>query len=224
MIFYLFIALILTVTLSFRISAGLAKNLNFGIYRAILAPGIIIHELSHAVGCFITGARIVDLNLLDKNGGEVKHEQPAVPVLGMLIISTAPLVSGLLIVFLLLNRVGVNINPDDINFNFREVMPLLNHMVQLLINIDWAKPINYLYIYLLISLTVTISPSKTDLIYALPGLVLILLLGIFIPQFSDLIPESLVIRLWLLVLIQFAIFLGLLVIDVAGGLTKKTGK
>lgn len=221
MIYYLFIALILAVLLSFRINAYLSANLNFGVYRFLLAPGIIIHELSHAVGCFITGAHIIDLNLLNRTGGEVKHEQSPIPVLGQLVISMAPLITGLIIIFFLLFRIGIQIETSDISFRLGDFMPLLKNTLLLLGQINWLAPLNWLYAYLLISLIVTIAPSKTDLIYALPGLVLILLLGIFLPSIARLIPSELVVRLWLLVIIQFAVFLGLFIINSVGALFKR---
>ena len=61
------------------------------LYFLLSAPGVVIHECSHIIGCLITGAKIKKVVLLSKEGGMVSYAQPALPVIGNVIISTAPL-------------------------------------------------------------------------------------------------------------------------------------
>ena len=54
-------------------------------------PGRSRPRVSHIIGCLITGAKIKKVVLLSKEGGMVSYAQPALPVIGNVIISTAPL-------------------------------------------------------------------------------------------------------------------------------------
>jgi len=71
------------------------------IYYIILFPGVVLHELSHMIGCLIAGARIKKASLFNSQGGYVVHEKPAIPIVGDLIISIFPLVVGITAVFIL---------------------------------------------------------------------------------------------------------------------------
>jgi hypothetical protein len=76
----------------------LVRALPYKWYRWSLSPGIIVHELSHAVACFIVGARVEELALLSPTGGHVKHTQPRVPYIGNAIVALAPIVGGLFVI------------------------------------------------------------------------------------------------------------------------------
>lgn len=81
----------------------LVRALPYKWYRWSLAPGIIVHELSHAMACFIVGARVEELALLSPTGGHVKHTQPRVPYIGNAIVALAPIVGGLFIIIVALS-------------------------------------------------------------------------------------------------------------------------
>jgi len=81
----------------------LVRALPYKWYRWGLAPGIIVHELSHAVACFIVGARVEEMALLSPTGGHVKHTQPRVPYIGNAIVALAPIVGGLFIIVVALS-------------------------------------------------------------------------------------------------------------------------
>lgn len=61
------------------------------IYLFIRAPGVVIHECSHILGCLLTGAKIRNVVLLSKAGGSVTYSPSPVPFLGDVIINSAPL-------------------------------------------------------------------------------------------------------------------------------------
>ena len=61
-------------------------------FRWAMAPGVVVHEFSHAAGCLMTGAKIFRLNLFAPEGGSVSHGKPKLPVIGETIIATMPLV------------------------------------------------------------------------------------------------------------------------------------
>jgi len=60
-------------------------------YYFLRAPGVVVHECAHVLGCLITGAKIQKVVLFSKGGGSVTYNPPAIPVLGNVVISTAPL-------------------------------------------------------------------------------------------------------------------------------------
>jgi len=64
-----------------------------------LFPGVILHEVSHLVGCLITGARVKSFQLFSKDGGFVTHEEPRVPVIGTFVVSIFPLLTGSTILY-----------------------------------------------------------------------------------------------------------------------------
>ncbi len=61
-------------------------------FRWAMAPGVVVHELSYAAGCLITGAKIFRLNLFAPEGGSVSHGKPKLPLIGETIIALMPLV------------------------------------------------------------------------------------------------------------------------------------
>jgi len=61
------------------------------LYYAIRLPGVVLHEISHMIGCLVTGAEIRKVVFFSKEGGSVTYSEPGIPILGTVIISTAPL-------------------------------------------------------------------------------------------------------------------------------------
>ena len=61
------------------------------LYYAIRLPGVVLHEIAHMVGCVVTGAEIKKVVYFSPEGGSVTYSGPKIPVVGPVIISTAPL-------------------------------------------------------------------------------------------------------------------------------------
>ena len=58
----------------------------------MIAPGVAVHELSHAAACVMTGAKVHSMVLFRSDGsGEVKHGKPKLKYFGDVMISLAPL-------------------------------------------------------------------------------------------------------------------------------------
>lgn len=57
-----------------------------------IAPGVVVHEFSHVVACWVARAEIVNVQFFGPDGGQVVHKKPKLPVIGQIIISLAPLV------------------------------------------------------------------------------------------------------------------------------------
>jgi len=109
------------------------------IYYSFLFPGVIFHEAAHIIGCLISGAKIRSISLFSKEGGEVVHERPVIPYVGIFLISIFPFLLGSAAIYLITSRAVA-----DISLN----------------SLTAAKII---YFYLLISILLTMFPSSTDI-------------------------------------------------------------
>lgn len=152
-------------------------------YRFFVAPGVVVHELSHAVGCLATGSQITEINFWKASGGHVKHLQtndPLKRVVADPIIALAP-IGGTFVVLALLTIVMIpNLFQTFTQGDYTMVTEA----------IDITRWETWLYLYLTTSLLATIAPSKTDMRYALASLIIIsivLVVLVFIPGVSELI-------------------------------------
>jgi hypothetical protein len=134
-------------------------------YRFFVAPGIIIHELSHALACLICWAKIREISFFDQDGGYVKHEKSPIPIFGPILISTAPLVISIIIFYFLgrLLKLEGSLDFGTIIFNLKLILKSINF-------VNWRS---FLAIYLLLSVAVTMTPSRQDLINMLTPLVIL---------------------------------------------------
>lgn len=130
-------------------------------YRLFVVPGVIVHELSHALFCVLTGAKITKISLFDKEGGSVEHEKAKVPVVGQILISLAPILVGLAVLAYISKKIGLEpsiIDLDKVSMAqiFGQLKALVGHL----------NPPNYqriVLVYFLLSVIVTMSPSIQDL-------------------------------------------------------------
>ena len=116
------------------------------IYYTFLFPGIIVHELSHVVLCLVTFTRIKSIKLFSRTGGFVLHQKPRFALITFLI-SIAPLLGGMAILYFSLKSLGVNIT--DFNATLSAKF--------------------FVILYFLSSILLTMLPSKQDIINALSG-------------------------------------------------------
>lgn len=150
-------------------------------YRIFVGPGVIVHELSHAAGCLITGCQITEINFWKASGGHVKHYQPRDPFVRMVsepIIALAP-IGG---TFLVLGFITWLFYPQLFSY-------FVSAKYEAVLNIfEWADWQTWLYLYLTTSLLATIAPSKTDMTYAFGSLVVaaVAFIGLsFLPGFTE---------------------------------------
>src|SRR5665811_249171 len=92
--------LVAVLLLSYAANYWLSRIFAGKTYRYLIAPGVIVHEYSHALGCIVTGARIRQIRVFDERGGAVVHEEPRF-ALGQGIISVAPVFGAAVTVYLL---------------------------------------------------------------------------------------------------------------------------
>jgi hypothetical protein len=76
------------------------RYLNFGLVRFLYYIGALVHEMSHAILCVLTGAKIEKFKVFSSQP-QVVHERSKVPLLGEPLISFAPIAGGLLFLFLI---------------------------------------------------------------------------------------------------------------------------
>ncbi len=136
------------------------------IYAIALFPGIVIHELSHVLGCLLTGAKITKIKLFSFKGGYVRYRKVG-PVRSM-IISFFPVVGGLAALFILTQVVtkgaSFQIILDTFGLGFRF----------------------WIFFYFSVSIIICMIPSMQDLKNALLGFLLFILIVVLInPLFEQ---------------------------------------
>jgi len=158
-----------------------------GFYYSISAPGVVVHECTHIAGCLITGAKIKKVVFFSKEGGSVTYQSPKVPLLGNVIIGTAPLfgiplvLAGLTWLFgtyfgcTLFSSVPSLTSLDGAGALLSSALLILYENLVVEFN-GWFL----LYLYLTISLVLSLSPSMQDIKNALAGLVILTLLGLLV--------------------------------------------
>lgn len=73
--------------------------LSYSLLHWLYHLGAIIHESSHALFCFLTGAKITKFKIFN-NQPQVSHTKSKIPILGQSLISLAPIAGGFLFLYL----------------------------------------------------------------------------------------------------------------------------
>lgn len=159
-LYFIFLAFIVFLMISGYLTSFLFTRTTAGLfYRILVAPGIIVHELSHAVACIFVGAKIVSIDVFNPRGGEVQHTQSNVPILGNILISLAPMLVGSLVLFYfssILNFIQI----ETVNLGFREIV--FNGLSAFYNSINLLSWQFWLMIYIVFNITATMAPSKQD--------------------------------------------------------------
>lgn len=130
-----FALVLLALILAFKelLLSQLRKNVF--LFYVFLFPGVVLHELSHALFCLIMFAPIKKIQFFSKTGGFVVHQESKIPVVGDFLISIAPLLLGSALFYIL-------------SFKFQSA-PL---MTKVLIG------------YLEVAILITMTPSFQDIV------------------------------------------------------------
>jgi hypothetical protein len=157
------------------------------VYHIISVPGVVVHECSHVLGCLITGARIKKIVLFSSNGGSVTYVPPSVPLIGNIIISTAPLfiipfvLAGLTWLFGTYAGCLLSLPVPSLD-SPAMVVPLVTGSALIL----WQYLLVHfnawflLYLYLVLSLVLSLAPSMQDMKNAAAGLVILVGAGLLV--------------------------------------------
>lgn len=193
--FNVFLWLVLVFGLSF-VLANLWSKILFGIkYRFFIAPGIIIHEFSHALACFLSGAKIREINLFSSQGGYVRHSSPKIPIIGKLLISFAPILGGIVALWLFawFFNLGLAFDRVDFSQSFVQGIGVAFQGIPVFVQAHWLSWQFWLFVYLTISIIICLVPSRQDFKNAFGGLLIVFVLGIifyyldFLPYFLGVI-------------------------------------
>ena len=76
------------------------KYLNYRFTYVLYCLGTLVHETSHALLCLFTGAHIETFKVFSRQP-HVIHRKSKLPVIGELLISVAPIVGGLICVYII---------------------------------------------------------------------------------------------------------------------------
>lgn len=171
-----------------RRSIGYFATLFFGIV------GVPIHELSHLLMCILFRHKITEVNLFrpmkgryDNILGYVKHKYNTnniYQVAGCFFIGIAPMVFGSFMIVFIINLMFPDIIDNLMAFSKLENLQL-NHLVYtiyyntklivvtLFSPVNFTKPLYWLSLYLIVSISLHMTISKADFDHALNGFVLL---------------------------------------------------
>ncbi len=180
--FSLAINFILIIFFSFAMYGLWTRYGNIKIVKGFLLPGTIVHELSHALLCLITGTTITELNLFTPNSTGIKYDKPKVPFVFDFIIASAPIFGCAFIIFLISELLSnpIHLNKaffQEFDFTFKGFFDLIRHLldaVWITINTFWnqirIKNIRHFFFLLTIVIfTVSMSPQKHDIKHLVLG-------------------------------------------------------
>lgn len=184
----LLILIFAIVIMSFAINYLLSHTILGMGYRIFVAPGIILHELSHAFLCLLTGAQISKISFFDRDGGEVKHTAPKIPIIGQVLISLAPFFFGAAVIYFCSKKLGISgidVGSIDVSKN-----GFLDFFKQTLSNLQLNDYKTYIILYLVVSIAVTMTPSWQDLRNILLSAILIFIISYFLIHYKILYLSS----------------------------------
>ncbi|MBA7654386.1 hypothetical protein ES703_62264 [subsurface metagenome] len=152
--------LIISITILAYISNWINwRYLNYRLTHLLFFIGAFVHETSHALACFLARARIKEYNIFSKQP-RVVYSKPRLPIIGQPLISLAPLIGGLLFLFLVNDFwLASYFNLPEIS-NWQDILLVPLKLLSQINLLDWQS-----WVMLLIFLNVgaMIGPSVKDL-------------------------------------------------------------
>ncbi|MFQ5715325.1 MAG: hypothetical protein ACE5GU_14970 [Candidatus Scalinduaceae bacterium] len=159
--------------------------MNLKAIKFFLFPGAVVHELSHALLCLITGTTIKELNIFKLKDGSLKYDKPKVPFLFDFFIATAPIFGCafilILISIILGNPIRVNETlPSEVTFSIKAIFDYAKNfldMIWLTLNEFWRHGFHTIssivFIITSIIFTVSMAPHKSDIKYIVLGFIVV---------------------------------------------------
>ncbi len=185
----LLIQILILYALSQMVDRLVLKRLGRGWYLATMWPGVIIHELSHLVGCVITFTRVHKVRLFAPSGttlGYVQHARTHNPIKNI-IISIAPLFGVTAVIWLLTKWLWPDLYAVQVSavqsaaadfsswenffaFTGSYFNQYWSYIADLFSRFDFGLWQTYVFIFLMLSLSSHAAPSRADLKYTYYGL------------------------------------------------------
>ena len=164
--------LIILITLLGYVSNWLNwRYLNYSAVRLLFYVGAVVHELSHIIFCHLTGATVTGGSIFSREP-HVIHSKPKLPLIGQLLISLAPIVGGLSLLFLI-NKYYL-VNYFEIPLEFSDWQSVLTAPLNLLSQINLISWQSWLMILLFLNVGAMIGPSLQDLKNIWPIMIILL--------------------------------------------------
>ena len=148
-------------------------------YYYFVAPGVMFHELGHAVGCWLTLTKVVEFAPFRIQGetlGYVRYVKSGrFQAIREFIIATGPVWLGCLVIFLLglvmegsgflpvYNEIFAEGAPGFIGYLSGLFSAAIGMFVSLVSNWHWTSPFYWLLLYLMFCITSEITLSPPDL-------------------------------------------------------------
>jgi hypothetical protein len=156
-------------------------------YYFLYAPGVIVHECSHVLGCLLTGAKIRKIELFSEGGGSVTYNPPVIPLIGNVVISTAPLFCVPLVLtgctWIFSTYLDCSFPALPLSLDSADALMALGAGIFGMFIRNLVLRFNawfLLYLYLTLSLILSIAPSLQDTRNAATGICMLALAGIIV--------------------------------------------
>jgi hypothetical protein len=163
--------------------------------RGLFFPGTIVHELSHALLCLVTGTTIKELNLFTSSSTGIKYDKPKVPFLFDFMIASAPIFGCAFFIFfiskLLSNPIYLGSTfPQEFHFTFKGLFDLIRYLLDTV----WVtfstfmdqfriKNIRHIFFVLaIIIFTISMAPHKQDIKHLVLGFGILALIFFFLEK------------------------------------------
>ena len=157
------------------------------LYYILRFPGVVHHECAHMLGCLLMGAKIRNVVLFSREVGSVTHTAPVIPVIGDVVISTAPLFCIALVLtlctWLFSTYLGCFFPDLPLTIDSANSLAIMGggsfstFSQNLLIRFN---PWSLVYLYLVLSLVLSAAPSTQDLRNAATGYCILAIAGLLI--------------------------------------------
>ena len=182
------ISLIVFLALSFVLGKIWLSIFSAKKYRIFVAPGIIVHEFSHAIAALICGARIQKIDLFSPQGGSIVSTKPKIPVFGDFLVSFSPILGGIgMILFLSwIFRFQPYFPIIDLSQPFWTGLWLSLNNIVLFFQSRWLAWEFWVFAYLVISIAICLVPSARDLKNAFFAVLAFFVLAWFFPGILNL--------------------------------------
>lgn len=169
--------------LSSLLRSLLARKIGTMTFVYLTAPGVMVHELSHAVFCILFGHSITDMRLFspqqDGTLGYVSHKynpRNFYQQIGNFFIGTGPIWGGACLLWLL----SIWLLPEQVTDGDKSLPLQMLEFIKMLFTLDfWCSWQGWLWLFLAFSITLHITLSPPDLKGALTGFCFLLFIILF---------------------------------------------